>query len=328
MYNSPLLSYSNSSFQFLQMGADMAKNSNQGNVFFVRPHSGSDGQDGRSPQTAFKTLATALGACTANQNDIVYMMAESNTAGNTTDYQSVALDWNKDSVHLIGINGGSFIGQRSRISNLSTATAIVNGMFIVSANNCMIQGLEIFQGQGGTNPTGASIAMKVSGQRNAVVNCQISGIGHSELDDATSRSLSVTGAENYFQKCYIGLDTTIRATATTEVECANARNIFEDCIIESYTSLSTFKAITTASSTVGRFVVLKNTMLCAIQNITSAVAPTGAIAHDQSGSVYMQGGGVFGYANVVTADNANVLVSAPAGGLVDMGLATGVDIAP
>lgn len=321
-----LLSYSNPSFQYAN-GVQMAQYSNQGNVFYVRPRTGSDGQDGRSPQTAFKTLATALGACTANQNDVVYMLAESNTAASTTDYQSVALNWNKDGVHLIGVNDASMLGQRSRISNLSTATAIVNGLFIVSANNCLIANIEVFQGQGGTNPTGASIAMVVSGQRNRIVNCQISGIGHDELDDATSRSLSVTGAENIFQHCYIGLDTVTRDTATSEVDCANARNIFEDCIIESYTTLSTFKALTVLSSVTGRFITLKNTSLCAIQNITSAVAPTGAIAHAQSGCVYMLGGGVFGYENVATSDNANILIQAPIGGAVDMGLATGVDIA-
>jgi hypothetical protein len=322
-----LLNYSTPAFQFAN-GVEMQKYSNQGNVFYVRPSSGSDGNDGRSPQTAFATLATALGACTANQNDIVYLMAESNTASATTDYQSVALDWNKDGVHLIGVNNGVMIGQRSRISNLSTATAIVDGLFIVSADNCLIANIEVYQGQGGTNPTGASIAVSVTGQRNRFVNCQFSGIGHSELDDATSRSLKLSGSENIFQHCYIGLDTIIRATATNEVEiaAAAARNIFEDCVVNSYTSLSTFKAVT--ATTLERFVIFKNCIFSAIQNITSAVAPTGAISNvTPNGNMIMLGGCVAGYANVCTSDDTKLFVSAPAGGLVDMGLATGVDIA-
>ena len=309
-------------------GAGIAGAVNQGNVFFVRPHSGSTGADGRSPQTAVKTLAAALALCTANQNDVVYLMAESNTAGNTTDYQSVALDWNKDSVHLIGVNDGSFLGQRSRISNLSTATAIVGGLFKVSANNCLIQGLEIFQGQASTNPTGASIAVLVSGQRNTIVNCQISGIGHAELDDATSRSLSVTGAENYFSNCYIGSDTIIRATATSEVDCANARNIFDGCFIESYTSLSTFKGLTITSSTVGRFVMLRNCLVAAVQNITSAVAPTGGMIHGAvSGCTYVYNSAFAGYAAVSTLDDANIFLNGAIGGTAKAGLATGVDAA-
>jgi len=300
----------------------------QGNVYFVAPSTGSDINDGRTARTPFKTLAKALDTATANQNDIVYLLAESNTSSGTTDYQSVALDWNKDLVHLIGVGASPFIGQRARISNLSTATAIVDGLFVVSADNCIIANIGVFQGQGGTNPTGASIAVSVTGERNFFYNCQISGIGHSELDDATSRSLKVSGGENYFKNCYLGLDTTIRATATAEVEVsAGARNIFEDCFINSYTSLSTFKGLT--CGTPDRFVWLKNTTINAVQGITSAVSPTGAIA---SGSVNGQviltnGSAVVGYTNVTTADDTKVYVSAPAGGLVDMGLATTVDIA-
>lgn len=324
-----LTSYSTPAFQF-ENGLQMSKYANQGNVFYVRPRLGSDGNDGRSPETAFDTLATALDACTANQNDIVYLLAESNTASSTTDYQSTALNWNKDGVHLIGVNNGTMIGQRSRISNLSTATAIVDGLFIVSANNCLIANIEVFQGQGGTNPTGASIAVSVTGQRNRFVNCQISGIGHSELDDATSRSLKVTGSENIFQHCYIGLDTVIRGTATSEVEIATgARNIFEDCVFNSYTSLSTFKAV--AATSFDRFVIFKNCIFSAIQNITSAVAPTGAISNTTpNGQIMMLGGGVFGYADVTTADDSKTYVLANSSNtnvLVGTGVAVGTDVA-
>lgn len=297
-----------------------------GKAFFVKPSTGNDLNSGRKPTQALKTLAKALSLATANSGEVVYLIAESNTASATTDYQSTALDWNKDGVHLIGVGCDPFMGQRARISQLSTATAIVDGLFIVSANNCVISGIEIFHGQGGTNPTGASIAMVVSGQRNHIKNCQISGIGHSELDDATSRSLSVTGAENLFTNCYIGLDTVIRSTATSEVDCANARNTFDNCMIHSYTDATTFKALTTTSSVTGRFVLLRNTMLSVITNISSADTPTGAIAHAQSGSVYLMNSGVFGYDDVATSDNANVFVLAPVGA-VDSGHALGVDIA-
>lgn len=298
-----------------------------GTSYFVKPSTGSDGNSGRTIDEPFKTLAKALAVARANKNDVVYLISESNTAASTTDYQSVALNWNKDGVHLIGINASPFIGQRSRISNLSTAAPIEDGLFIVSANGCYISGISVFHGQAALDPTGASIAVSVTGERNHFYNCQISGIGHAVLDDATSRSLKVSGGENYFRKCYIGLNTIVRATATAEVEVsAGARNIFEDCFIDSYTSLSTFKALLCGSP--DRFVYLKNTILNAVQNIAAAVSPTGAINSGSiNGSVLMLGGGVFGYTNVTTADDSKTLVSAPAGGLVDMGLASAVDIA-
>lgn len=301
-----------------------------GKAFFVKPYTGSDGNNGLTITRPLKTLAAALDLCTADKGDVVYLIAESNTASQTTDYQSEALNWNKDGVHLIGIGAGPFIGQRARISNLSTANAIVDGLFIVSADNCLIANIAVFQGQAATNPTGASIAMVVSGERNRIVNCQISGIGHTELDDATSRSLKVSGGENTFQHCYIGLDTVIRATATAEVEIsAGARHYFENCMINSYTSLTTFKAITCGSP--DRFVVLKDCMLTAIQGITSAVAPTGAIASGSTnGQVMLHHTGVFGYADVTTADDSKVYVleaSSNTNVLVGMGVAATTDVA-
>lgn len=280
-----------------------------GTSWFVKPSTGSDGNSGKSPNRAFKTLAKALSVATANNQDVVYMIAESNTAASTTDYQSVVLDWNKDGVHLMGVGAGPFVGQRARISNLSTVTAIVNGLVILSANNCLIQNLEIFQGQGGTNPTGASIALVVSGQRNRIVNCQISGVGHSELDDATSCSLKVTGDENLFERCYLGLDTTIRGTATAEVRVTGAaRTTFERCMFASYTSLSTFKAVIATS--IDRFVLFKDCVLYTVQGITSAVAPTGALINTTpNGNILFHGSAVYGYADISTLADSTTLCS-------------------
>lgn len=280
----------------------------QGRYIFVKPSSGVDGNDGLSPQTSVKTLTYALSLATANQNDVVFLMSESNTAANTTDYQSVTLSWNKDGVHLIGVNNGSMIGQRSRVSNLSTAAALAP-MFSLSANNCLIANIEFFQGTPASGTT--SRCVDVSGQRNRIMNCQISGMGDltGVADVSGSRSLKISGSENIFQHCYIGLDTVIRATMTTEVEIsAGARNIFEDCHFETYTSLSTFKMVSVAT-VCDRFVKFLNCDFLAVQNVTSAVAPTGAIGiTTMNGQVYMKNPCLYGFAQYVTADNAYVQV--------------------
>ena len=290
----------------------------QGQQFFVKPRTGSDGNDGKSPRRAFQTLAKALSAATANQNDVVWMFAESNTAGSTTDYQSANLDWNKDLVHLIGVNAGGFIGQRSRVAPLSTVTAFAN-LFTVSANGCYIANIEFFQGAMNTNPTAASTCVTVSGQRNHFVNCQISGIGDSTLDDAGSNSLTITGSENTFDDCYIGLDTVIRATSVTEVVLSGTptRNVFRRCHFETYTSGSTFKMITIPTG-MDRFTKFVDCDFHAVQNITSAVAPTGLIGITTcNGVVLLRNPMLYGFAQYVTADNAYVQV------LGHNGLATG-----
>ena len=302
----------------------------QGKVIHVKPYHGLDGNDGLSRETAIKTLTKALSLATANQNDIVLIYAESNTAASTFDMMTVALDWNKDGVHIFGVCAEDFIGHRAGL-RMATSTTTVTDMFTVSANNCLIVNIQIFQGDY-TLASGSPRALVVSGERNKFVNCQISGAGDlgGSMDVAGARSLAVTGAENLFRHCYIGLNTVIRGTMTTEVYLTTgARNVFEDCMIDSYTSLSAFKAVTVGAS--DRFVLFKNCILNAVQNITSAVAPTGAIASGSvNGSVLLFNTGVFGYADVTTANDAKTLqlsMSGLAANVVDQGVAKAVVIA-
>lgn len=302
----------------------------QGDIWHVKPYSGSDGNTGKRPDAAFKTLAQALASATANQNDIVLFYAESNTAASTTDYQSTALTWNKDAVHLIGVNGGPFLGQRSRIAQTSTVLTIED-LFTVSANNCLIKNIEIFQGVASSTAT-APRALVVSGQRNTLMNCQISGMGDTSMDKAGARSLTVSGSENLFQHCYIGLDTVIRSTNKAEVGVTGTaaskatRNVFEDCTLNMYNSNT--DAVVLAVSYVDRFLILRNCMLCSVEGITSAAVPTGAISTaNMNGKVWGMGSGVFGPADVTTADDDNVRwLSNYATTVVDMGVAKATDV--
>ena len=295
----------------------------QGNVWFVLPNTGSDTADGTSPQSAVKTLKQALSLATANQNDVVLLAAQSNTASNTTDYQNTGLVWNKDGVHLIGINAGGFLGQRSRVACQSTATAF-SPLFTLSANGCLIQGIEFFMGAMSTNPTTASTCVLVSGSRNRLANCQISGIGDSTLDDAGSNSLTITGTENMVQGCYIGLDTTIRGTAAAEVVISGtaARTMFVDTQIRSWTSLTTFKAVSIAT-TVDRFVQFIRPVFAAAQNLPSSAVPTGALGLTTiAGQVEVFGPvGLIGYALLSTGGNTYVKVVTPASATTGQGVA-------
>jgi hypothetical protein len=150
------------------------------------------------------------------------------------------------------------------------------------------------------------------------------------LDYAGSNSLTTTGAENLFQHCYIGVDTIIRATSVTEVIISGtaARNVFEDCQFETYTSNSLFKMITVGTS-VDRFVKFKDCDFSAVQNITSAVAPTGLIGiSTMNGSVRMFNPYVSGFANITTLDNSYVKVLGYNGDATGhlIGLAQSVDV--
>lgn len=211
----------------------------QGRQIWVKPRTGNAFGDGLTAQSAVRTLAQALAIATPGQNDVVLLCAESNTASQTSDYQSTTLNWNKDLVHLIGINDGPMFGQRSRVAFLSTYDTASN-LITVSANGCLIAGIEFYAGVAGTNPTGC---MKVTGQRNHFVNCQIAGMGNTANDIAGAYSLLIdAGAENLFERCVIGQDTTTLGANVNSVmyfATGATRNYFRGCLFPLYTAHAT-----------------------------------------------------------------------------------------
>lgn len=305
--------------------------STQGKTIHCKPYSGSDSNGGATPDEAVKTLSKALSIATANQNDIVYLYAESNTAASTTDYQSATLDWNKDGVHLIGVGAAPVIGQRARIAFASTYNSAYN-LFTLSANNCLLYGLEIFEGVAGTSPTGC---MKVTGYRNVIRRCQISGMGGAAgaNDIASAYSLTISaGQENVFEDCYIGLDTvTLGAQINAQVylSSAAARNIFKGCLFTTYTNHATNNQfLRIGASGIDRFVEFRD---CFFLNPAGA-ALAGSTALTQAFTINAAPGGAvlltgttsgFGFTDWNSADTGNVIVAnaAPTAGTSGLALA-------
>lgn len=214
------------------IGAGLAT---QGNVYHVKPSSGSDGQSGRTPSEAVKTLSKALSLCTANQNDVVLMYAESNTGSATTDYQSATLTWNKDLTHLIGVGPNVAVSHRSRIAQLSTATGLTQ-LVKVTANGCLFKNIQIFHGVADAT---SLVALQVSGSRNVFEDCHIAGVGDVTMSAAGAASLELEGgSENVFRRCVIGLDTIARDADVAEIRLDGdaSRNLFEDCTIQGFIS--------------------------------------------------------------------------------------------
>lgn len=227
------MGYSNLQALFPSMGMNVAMlpQVTQGKAIYVKPYTGSDSNSGKRPDRAVKTLSQALSLATADRNDVVYLFSESNTGAYTTDYQSSTLDWNKDGVHLIGINSGSPLSQRSRVAFISTYVTASN-LFTLSADNCLIQNIQLFAGVADTHPTGC---VKVTGDRNVFRNCHIAGIGADEMDIAGASSLFLDGAEEcLFDHCFIGLNTVAAGSAANSeilIDSDTKNVIFEDCRI-------------------------------------------------------------------------------------------------
>lgn len=188
-----------------------------GDHYFVDPANGNDDNTGKSITQAFKTLGQAQTAATANQNDVVYIIGGSSGL-------SESVTWAKDYVHLVGVASPVF-NSRARISAPSAAA---DNWFTVSAGGCIIANIRI----------GAFVDVNVnclvSGDRNYFWNVAFQGGGHATAgDDANMRSLKLTGSENKFEGCTIGLDTIARANvASAELELSGGatRNTFSNCL--------------------------------------------------------------------------------------------------
>lgn len=255
-------------------------------VFFVAPGTGSDGNAGDTPATALASLSQAQSLARANKNDVVFLLAQSNSASATTSYQSASLAWAKDMVHLIGINAGGRVAQRSRIAaNAVSISPLVN----VTANGCLFRDLHVFHGF--TADEAGYIAWQDAGNRNVYERCHIAGGGVSgTADDTSMRSLKLAGGgERVFRDCVIGLDTVDRSTtANAEIEFAGSvRDTFDDCTFQTYGSGAHAMAIVGATG-LDRYALFRRcqfinpiqsgtTALTECFSCTAGTSPNGAI---------------------------------------------------
>ena len=220
-------------------------------AFFVDPANGAAGNDGLTPQTAVASVATAYAKTTSGNNDVVYMIG-----GATGDTLAATLAWSNDYTHLIGLSSPlPGVGQRCRI--VGGATTDLTEVVTFSGDGCVVANVQIANFADADVDSGA---MTVSGDRNVFHNCFIAGMGHATPGArAGSYSLKVTGSENLFERCSIGLDTIIRAAANSELHVSGTRNRFWDSEILSYSDTAGKFAVTIAEG-VDRWVEFKDVL--------------------------------------------------------------------
>ena len=113
-----------------------------GNVFFVDSVHGSDGNKGNKPSKAFATLDKATNSCTANNNDIVYIMPNhaETISGTTTWVPDVA------GVRYIGIGLGAdapelTFSATSSALTFSGANSLVKNIRFVAGVSAIVTGV-------------------------------------------------------------------------------------------------------------------------------------------------------------------------------------------
>jgi hypothetical protein len=229
-----------------------------GNIYFADYVNGSDGNPGTAAQP-MKTIYRAYAACRDGYNDTVVIVGNGQASGsqrlsvaNAVAAAAVTgaavpttgtLAWDKNACHLIGMSSAS-PNSRARIApptGTYTMATFGSGNFVTMAGSgCTIANIALFNGfsTGGS----AQICWTASGSRNNFVNVQFGGAGDAASAQSTSsRSLKVSGGENRFDTCQIGLDTVTKTVANASLELASgaARNEFWNCNFPFYTSSAT-----------------------------------------------------------------------------------------
>ena len=180
-------------------------------VFIVDPQTdhGDDNNNGQTFEKPLATLAAAEELCVDNHNDAVALVG-----GPTANNLTANLAWDKSYTHLIGLTGDlPGIGQRARITS-ATSAAILE-MLTLSANGCVFKNLNI---QNECVANANSGAMTISGMRNYLKNVFISGmISSVPAARAAAYSLTMTGPENYLDRCAIGVSTIERTSTNAEL---------------------------------------------------------------------------------------------------------------
>lgn len=199
-----------------------------GNWYYCDPTHGTSGGDGRTAATANSDLLAMYNLCRDGYNDGVFLI------GKATSYNpTAAFVWSKSYTHLVGLtNGLPGMGQRARILNHSDNDLAV--LFTLSGSGCLVANVQFFDGK---NNAADGACVLVSGSRNHFINVFVAGMADATASGPATRagsySLKVTGAENTFTDCTIGVDTVVRSAANSELIVSNVRNQFRNCDIRS-----------------------------------------------------------------------------------------------
>lgn len=194
-----------------------------GDVYYLDPTNGDDGNDGLSIDQAVESYTTGYARLRDGRHDVLVYIS-----GTSSLTLSAAATWAKSYTHFIGACAPTRTAQRSRIFQLATLTD-ASPLFNITGSGCIFANFYIFQG---VDDADSLINVQVTGDRNYFENVHFAGGGHATqaIDGGASLSLNA-GYENTFVNCKIGVDTIAAATgmAGLLLDGASGRNEFYDC---------------------------------------------------------------------------------------------------
>lgn len=245
----------------------------RGNKWYLDPKWGSDGNSGKTPDTALKSMAAAEAAMVADQNDILYWLG-----GDTVASISEQLVWDKDYTHVEGVCHPTRMDHACQLDHTNTDT---DGVVQFTGNGCTFANFTL-------NHTGAAtiiINAEITGNDLAFKNVHFKN-GNSDALKAvgTTKFVRLNGAENlYFERCTFGNLAIERTDGAAEVwigpgTCKQLE--FREClwIISMDTEADHAMIQNEADADVNDLVFLDRcTFVCLNATQTTAITNTGAI---------------------------------------------------
>ncbi len=205
-----------------------------GNVFFVDYRNGSDDDDGKTPESAVKTLSTAYGLCISNNNDFILI------DGDSAVVETAMIDWSKNRIHVFGCDGGSHlgVGHGARITmDVTTAVTDLAPVKVTGIRNtftnCKFES---------TNTLDESLYGHIEAGEFTTYN-RCSFIKITDLDETGAADIVAEGDGTTYYECEFGAATILTSVARPTMlvdkivgSTGMLDNNFKDCNFIAYTS--------------------------------------------------------------------------------------------
>lgn len=285
-----------------QSGVNLGAFAFGGDVYFLDAVDGADGNDGKSPESAIKTIEVGYAKLRDGENDCLVIIG-TGTACNVTS--ATGLAWEKSYAHLIGGTADlPGIGQRNKI--IATASVDATYTMQISGDGCVFRNLNI---QNENDSAEDSWAVYLTGDRCYFENVFFNGmLSTTAAARAGSGSLKIINGdgENYFKRCTIGTCNQARSTTNSELYINSSGCEFVDCSFMSSTTGSGtghffINAVKPGGAAQPSFTILRDCIFINLYEVTmtDAITVTGTGTH----WVFMKGcmgEGFTGWTDTVT----------------------------
>src|SRR3990167_5722450 len=182
-----------------------------GQIFYVDPGKSASG-GGKTADDAYKTIAEAYAAASANNDDVI-VIAGTSATGRTAE--TAVITWAKRRLHLMGNGAPRRMNSRNGLGTAAALTGqTTTAVFTVTANNCIFADMSFADFQDN------NLLVDIQADYLTFMNVHFQGMGiQASADDANARSLLITDSgENEFINCTIGIDTVTRGAANSSLE--------------------------------------------------------------------------------------------------------------